>query len=132
MVVVVAVAGTPKPKPPLAPLVVVTLPKLSPTVGVFVAAVELREKPPVAGVTLVVTVANKPNAGFETALASPAPVVLENWSVGAAEAEMEKICVFLESKVRMRNLPVGADVVGSVKPLAVFGTPKLNDIVVCV
>lgn len=28
----------------------------------------------------------------------------------------------------MLKLPVGADVVGKVKPLAVFGVPKLNDI----
>lgn len=45
--------------------------------------------------------------------------------------EQWKLEIIFNQKVRLwwRFLPVGAEVVGRVKPLAVFGVPNENDIV---
>lgn len=72
ILLVVAVVGDAKPNPPA----LGALPKLKPPV-VLTGAV-LRLKPAGAAADTVLGVPNKPVIGFAAAVASPAPVPLEN------------------------------------------------------
>lgn len=121
---VAVAAGTPKPATG-AVVAAATLPKFNPPAVALVFGAP-KDKLPLATGVLVAAAPNNPKAGLAAAVASPAPVLLENWKVGAADAKIKVLAV--EFEVRWLALPVGTDVVGSVKPVAVFGVPKLNDI----